>query len=136
ETLWDQILPPKLAARMPRSEKISETEEIVHVDGTSFQRRMPLTKKGTTGETIVELSSRPPGARDLSARLADLDHEGIWGEVVYSSLGLWENYIKDRDLVRTAAAAQNEWKRSEIQGIAPDRLVPAASLPLLDVEDA
>jgi predicted TIM-barrel fold metal-dependent hydrolase len=68
--------------------------------------------------------------------MADLDQEGIWGEVVYSSLGLWEGMIKDPALIRTATAAQNEWKASEVQGIAPHRLVVAASLPVRDISDA
>ncbi|MGE0880794.1 MAG: amidohydrolase family protein [Acidimicrobiia bacterium] len=136
DDMWQQILPKRLADRMPRAERISEREEIVHVDGISFTRAMPLPKKGATGETIIELSSRPPGARDLDARMVDLDQEGIWGEVVYSSLGLWDNYIKDRELAREAAKAANEWKITEIQNKYPHRLVVAASLPLLDVTEA
>ena len=31
---------------------------------------------------------------------------------------------------------ENEWKVTEVQGLAPDRLVPAATAPLLDVDDA
>ena len=98
EDLWEQILPPKAAERMPRSEKVGDDEEIVHVDGQSFRRKLPkiLTKRTETGETIVEMSARPPGARDVKARLVDLDNEGIWGEVVYSSLGLWFGMIRDR----------------------------------------
>jgi predicted TIM-barrel fold metal-dependent hydrolase len=38
--------------------------------------------------------------------------------------------------VREAAAAQNEWAVSELQGAAPDRLVAAAQMPMLAVEDA
>ena len=138
EGLWNEILPPDLAARMPRSEKSEDgSAEIVHVDGESFRRELPkIATKKIDGLTMNELSSRPPGARDLRARLADLDEEGIWGEVVYSSLGLWEQSIKDRALIRMASEAENEWKVSEIQGIAPDRLVAAASIPLLDVGDA
>ena len=138
EGLWNEILPPDLAARMPRSEKSEDgSAEIVHVDGESFRRELPkIATKKIDGMTMNELSSRPPGARDLRARLADLDEEGIWGEVVYSSLGLWEQSIKDRALIRMASEAENEWKVSEIQGIAPDRLVAAASIPLLDVGDA
>ncbi len=68
--------------------------------------------------------------------MADLDLEGIWGEVVYSSLGLWEQSINDRALIRAAAEAENEWKVAEIQGIAPNRLIAAASIPLLDIDDA
>src|ERR1700704_3578752 len=37
--LWHEILPPALADRMPRSERVAEDEEIVHVDGQSFRRR-------------------------------------------------------------------------------------------------
>jgi predicted TIM-barrel fold metal-dependent hydrolase len=137
--LWAEILPPALAERMPRSERVSDDEEIVHVDGQSFHRRLPkiaTRKDPESGLTITELVMRPPGARDLDARLKDLDDEGIWGEVIYSSLGLWENMIKDRSLVKAAARAENEWKMSEIQGRAPDRLVPAGSVPILDIADA
>jgi len=138
EGLWDAILPTKQAARMPRSEKISDDEEIVHVDGESFHRKLPamMTKRGADGMTIAQLSFRPPGARDIRARLQDLDAEGIWGEVMYASLGLWSNMIKDQTLVREAARAQNEWMVSEIKSVAPERLVPAAQMPLLSVDDA
>ena len=137
--LWAQILPAHLAERMPRSEKVSDQEEIVHVDGKSFSRQIPRTatkKDPTTGRPIIELNMRPPGAHDMRERLKDLDQEGIWGEVQYGSLGLWEHMIEDRELVRVASHAVNEWIVSEIQGTAPDRLVPAASIPLLDVGDA
>jgi predicted TIM-barrel fold metal-dependent hydrolase len=136
--LWNEILPADLAARMPWSEKAEDgSAEIVHVDGQSFRREMPrIASKKVGGLSMGELSSRPAGARDLAARLADLDQEGIWGEVVYSSLGLWEQSINDRALIRAAAEAENEWKVSEIQGIAQDRLIAPASIPLLDVSDA
>src|ERR1700736_6211141 len=127
EGLWHEILPTALAARMPRSERVGDDEEIVHIDGENIRRRLPkiATKRDReSGMTIGELVMRPPGARDLNARMADLDAEGIWAEVMYASLGLWENMIKDRELVRAAARAENEWKVTAIQGLAPDRLVP------------
>ena len=139
EGLWHEILPTSLADRMPWSERLDEDEEIVHIDGEIIRRRLPkiATKRDKeSGLTISELVMRPPGARDLKARMADLDREGIWAEVMYASLGLWENMIKDRDLVRAAARAENEWKAIAIQGLAPDRLIPGATVPLLDVSDA
>jgi predicted TIM-barrel fold metal-dependent hydrolase len=138
ETLWAEILPEKLAARMPRNERVSESEEIVHVDGRSFRRALPKVqvKKGSDGLTATEASMRPPGARNISARLKDLDDEGIWAEVVYPSLGLWQGMITDPALVKAASRAQNEWYISDIQNVAPDRLVPVGQLPLLDVRDA
>jgi len=138
EDLWTTILPAKQAARMPRSEKISDDEEIVHVDGESFHRKLPaiMTKRGADGLTIAELSVRPPGARDMRERVKDLDNEGVWAEVMYASLGLWSNMINDQTLVREAARAQNEWMVTEIKAVAPDRLVPAGQMPLLSVDDA
>jgi predicted TIM-barrel fold metal-dependent hydrolase len=138
DDLWYQILPKALADRLPRSERVGDDEEIVHIDGESFRRRLPkiMTKKGAGGLTITELSARPPGSRDVRARVADLDQEGIWAEVVFPSLGLWQNLLKDPVLVRDAMRAENEWAVSEIQAVAPDRLVPTGQLPLLAIEDA
>jgi len=138
DDLWHQILPASQAERMPRTEMISETEERVTVDGKSFTRRLPkvMTAKGATGETIAEMSHRPPGARDVRRRLGDLDAEGIWAEVMYQSIGLWSALIEDPQLIREAARAENEWLASEIQAVAPDRLVPAALMPMLQVDDA
>jgi len=76
------------------------------------------------------------GARDVRIRLEDLDNEGIWAEVVYSSLGLRQNMLTDHSLVRAASSAINEWIKTEIQGVAPDRLVPTGVLPPLNVPDA
>jgi predicted TIM-barrel fold metal-dependent hydrolase len=138
EDLWHQIMPKAQADRMPRTEMISENEERVTVDGKSFTRKVPklFTSKGATGETIVELSARPPGSRDVKLRMNDLNDEGIWGEVMYQSIGLWCSLIEDPQLIRDAAWAENEWLVAEVQSVAPDRLVPAALMPILDVADA
>ena len=119
-------------------ERVGEDEERIHVDGKSFTRKLPkiMTARGETGETIAELSSRPPGSRDITARMEDLDQEGVWGEVMYQSIGLWCSLIEDPKLIREAARAENDWLASEIQAVAPDRLVPAALMPILDVQDA
>jgi len=136
--LWHQIMPKAQADRMPQTEMISETEERVTVDGKTFTRAVPkiMTAKGSTGETISELSARPPGSRDINLRMKDLDQEGIWAEVMFQSIGLWCSLIEDPQLIRDAARAENEWLVSEIVPVAPDRLVPAALMPMLQVEDA
>ena len=136
--LWGRLLPEHLAARMPRTERVAEDEEIVHVDGESFRRRLPrfMTRKGADGTTIAELSTRAPGAADVHLRLQDLDAEGIWAEVMYASTSLWFNLLRDQDLVRIACGAVNEWITAEIQDTCPDRLVPTGMLPLRDVDAA
>jgi hypothetical protein len=124
--LWHQFLPKAQAERMPRIERINEDEERVHVDGKSFVRALPkiMKAKGSTGLTIAELSHRPPGSRDIHARLVDLDQEGVWAEVMFQSIGLCCGLIDDPGLA------------TEIQAVAPDRLVPAALMPLVDVDAA
>ncbi len=136
--LWHQIMPKAQADRMPRTEMIADDEERVTVDGTSFTRKVPkiFTAKGATGETIAEMSHRPPGSRDVNLRLADLNDEGVWAEVMYQSIGLWCSLIEDPQLIRDASRAENEWLASEIQAVAPGRLVPAALMPMLQVSDA
>lgn len=139
EGLWHDILPGHLADRMPRTTKLNDHEELVEVDGTSFTRELPKIQQvrhNETGETIMEMSHRPPGARDVRQRLKDLDEEGVWGEVTYASIGMWSALIEDPKLVAAAARAQNEWMVSEIMNAAPDRLVPAALMPMLDLDDA
>ena len=133
--VWDEILPKQLADRMPRSEKF-DGYEIVHVDGQEFRREMPkLDTKKVGGKTIGELVMER-GANDIESRFRDLDQEGVWSEVVYDSLGLWESLIKDKDLLKAANRSQNEWKATEIVAKSHNRLVPTASVPLLDIDIA
>ena len=60
--LWHQIMPRKLADRMPRSEKVGDDEERIHVDGKSFTRKLPkiMTVKGSTGESRRRLRPDMP----------------------------------------------------------------------------
>jgi predicted TIM-barrel fold metal-dependent hydrolase len=137
--IFDDRMPKALAERMPRSVKTDDgTMETVYIDGASFERPLPrpIRDGEFKGQTIETLSVRPPGAGNTYERLKDLDQEGIWGEVVFPSLGMWANMIKDPELVREGARAVNEWAMDEIQNVAPDRLVATAMLPLVDVQDA
>jgi len=145
DNLWREILPKELADRMPRTERVSEDEEIVYVDGESFSRPVPraANKKlsaNVRGEqleaTLNELSHRPPGARDVKARIADLNGEGIWGEVIYPSVGIWDYLVTDPQLIKVAFREVNEWRLSEVQNFAPDRWVVGPTVPLITVEDA
>jgi predicted TIM-barrel fold metal-dependent hydrolase len=135
--VWEEILPKDVADRLPRSERHDkEGYEIVHVDGRSFRRELPklqVKKDPRQGKTIGELVSER-GANDIESRLRDCDNEGIWAEIVYDSLGLWETMITDKELLQTANRAQNEWKVNEIVPRSNGRLVPTASIPLLDMD--
>lgn len=135
---WDLVLPAALAERMPRAVKDPDgLWETVYVDGTSFRRQIPTTsrKKGADGMTLVERNLKAPGGRDINLRLADMDGEGVWGEVVYPSLGLWNGLIRDAGLLAAAARGSNDWVVSEFFG-RTNRLVVPAQLSLLDLDSA
>lgn len=132
DSLWRDNLPPRLAELVPRTEKDPDGQwETVHIDGSSFRRRLPT---GTAKE-FLEASSRAPGARDVSLRLQDLDQEGIWAELVFPSLGMWSSSFRTPEVLREALRVSNDWAYEEIEKFSP-RFVTTAQVPTLDIDDA
>jgi predicted TIM-barrel fold metal-dependent hydrolase len=133
--LFTNGLPKALADRMPKSQRFdAEGYEIVTVDGQEFRRPIPRPGKGGESMTDVVIK-RAPGANDPALRLKDLDEEGIWAEVTYPSIGIWASSIKSPDLMREGVKCLNDWAHEYIMK-ASSRLVPTASLSLLDADDA
>ena len=143
--LWTTRLPADLAGRMPRSELIDERTEQIHVDGRTFQRTRPANAvldeefvrsigRAGVGMTAGDLN-RPPGAFDVRIRLQDLDGEGVWGELVYPSIGLWAGLIQDPVLYREGVRVFNDWLKEEFLDVT-GHVVPAAEISILSVEDA
>jgi predicted TIM-barrel fold metal-dependent hydrolase len=134
DDLFTSSLPVSLAARMPRSEKDADgSHETLYIDGEVIRRRMPRVTglKDEQGLTVIE---RAPGANDMKLRLVDLDHEGIWAELVYPSIGIWMSSIQDPQLLAAGCAAINDWAL-EYQRFNP-RYVCTATIPLLDAPHA
>jgi predicted TIM-barrel fold metal-dependent hydrolase len=122
--LWLRKLPPKLAELGPRS--VTEGDrEIVYVDGKVI-RRDPLA--------FIE-SLRPPGAYDPKARLADLDDQGVWSEVIFPSLGLWCTLIDDPELALASSQVYNDYLAEEFMSVS-DRFVGVPIVPVVDVDGA
>jgi predicted TIM-barrel fold metal-dependent hydrolase len=145
--LWAERMPPALAERMPRTEDIDQRTEVVHVDGRSFERHKPMNPKvdeeyvrtlgrdGTAPGMSARELNRPPGAFDVRIRLGDLDQEGVWGELVYPSIGLWAGLIRDPVLYREGVKVFNDWLKETFLDVTP-RAVPAAEISILSVDDA
>ncbi|MGB8364172.1 MAG: amidohydrolase family protein [Rhizomicrobium sp.] len=123
-TLWEENLPAAMKTRGPRIQR-DNRHDIYIVDNKKVFFSRP--------EMLDAIS--PPGMLNLDLRLADLDEQGIWAEVVFASTGLWMTVIEDRDLARECARVYNNWayadliKRSE-------RYLPAAMLSSVNIEDA
>jgi len=147
--LWAERMSADLAARMPRVEPVDERSGLLHVDGRTFKRRKQwnpefseeelaragqLARGREGGMRALELTL-PPGAFDPTVRMADLDREGVWGEVIYNSLGLWNGLIRDPALYREGVRVLNDWLKETYIDVT-SRYVPAAEIPTLSVEDA
>jgi predicted TIM-barrel fold metal-dependent hydrolase len=135
ERLRDK-LPADLVERLPRSEK-TDSHETVYVDGEVIERSMPrpISEGEHAGLRLQEVHNRPPGARDARARLVDMDNEGVWGQVLFPSLGIWNNLIKHPELSQKIAETTNDWAREDIEGVSK-RFVCAGMLPLRAVDHA
>jgi predicted TIM-barrel fold metal-dependent hydrolase len=136
EDLFTANLPPELAERMPRSVKDPDgAYETIHIDGQSFRRKLPFSKHEIldpeTGQTVME---RAPGSNDMQLRLKDLNQEGIWAELVYTSIGMWMHSIRDPELMAAGCRVVNDWG-IEYQRFSP-RYVCTAIIPTLSTESA
>lgn len=132
DSLWRDTLPPRLAELVPRAVKDPDGQwETVHIDGMSFRRKLP------TGKALefYEASSRAPGAGDITKRIPDLDQEGIWGEVVFPSLGMWSSSFRTPEVLREALRVSNDWAFETIEKYSP-RMVTTAQVSTLDIGDA
>src|SRR5262249_34564019 len=106
DELWRDNLPPDMAERVPRSVKDPDGEwETVYIDGMAFRRKLPTSAP----REFMEMTLGAPGSKDVSIRMKDLDNEGVWGEVVYPSLGLWCASFRTPELLREALRVSNDW---------------------------
>jgi predicted TIM-barrel fold metal-dependent hydrolase len=137
-------LPADVKDLMPRSVKDPSGDfETIFIDGQEFRRDLPKPKPGRTGLGInarpvgsdeSEFINRALGGNDPVKRIVDLDEEGVWGEVIYPSLGIWTFNIRTPKVVREGARVLNEFALG-FQQHSP-RFVCCASIPLLDIDDA
>ena len=132
EDLWRSRLPRRLAELVPRTEKDPDGRwESIHVDGQVFRRRLPSIAQ----QEFMQATVAAAGARDVRKRLADLDDEGIWSELVFPSLGMWSGSFRTPELLREAMRASNDWSKETLMDHSP-RLIPTAQVSTLDIDDA
>ncbi|MDT5351379.1 MAG: hypothetical protein QOH91_4666 [Mycobacterium sp.] len=130
--LWRSRLPRRLADLAPRSKKDPDGRwESIYVDGQVFRRRLPSIAQ----EEFMQATVAPVGSRDVGKRLADLNDEGIWAELVFPSLGMWSGSFRTPELFREAMRASNDWCKDTIMDSSP-RLIPTAQVSTLDIGDA
>src|SRR5215203_5400899 len=131
DDVWTARLPKALADLTPKSQKDPDGEwETVSVDGQTLRRKLP----SSAAVQFVEESHKPQGVRDAVARLGDLDKEGVWGEVIFPSLGMWASTFRTPDLLKACMRASNEYALQELVPVS-DRYVVTGQVSTLRVKD-
>jgi predicted TIM-barrel fold metal-dependent hydrolase len=80
-------------------------------------------------------SETTPGGYDPDVRINDLDIDGVWGEVLYPTTGLFVWSILDPELSIACAKAYNDWL-AETFGYYSHRFAGSAMIPVSDIDSA
>jgi predicted TIM-barrel fold metal-dependent hydrolase len=130
--LWQERVPGPLRDRAPKVID-SDRGQMWSFDGGRAMRQVPPTgwappnidPLGATYETMR------PGAFETKARLADMDADGVYAQVLYPTVTLSGAAIYSADdaaLQRACVRAYNEWLL-EICDASNGRLIPQAIMP-------
>jgi predicted TIM-barrel fold metal-dependent hydrolase len=139
--VWQTRVPHALRARAPRCERAGGGDVWLFDGGV---RRRPVGLMAAAGTSY--LGFRPsgltyetirPGCFEPRARLADMDADGIWAQLLYPSVceeGA-RMFGDDRTLQLACVRAYNEWQLEFCAG-GPRRLFGHAVMPATGVADA
>jgi predicted TIM-barrel fold metal-dependent hydrolase len=140
--LWAQRLDRGLRDRAPRvvnnfqnkkgSYFIAEGLTPFPVGGGFAAGKDP--KELATNQTVGYEEARPSGW-DPAERLKDQDIDGVEGEVLYTTLGMFLFHLKDTELQWSCFRGYNDWV-AEFCSHAPKRLIGLGLIAMQDVNQA
>ncbi len=143
--LWTSRAPRRWKDRLPRVETI-DGDTMWTFDGVVLGRAgasgiIGLDGKKRPGTTFFNwhIEDIHPGAYSVDARLAMMDEQGIWAQIVYpNTVGLGgEKFcmVRDSQLMLLAVTIFND-AMAEIQESSGDRLFPMGHVPVWDIDES
>lgn len=135
--MWTHRVPAKYRDRAPRRIKLANGMDAIVEEGR------PPEVSGTNqfaGKSPEEFSpvgldfNNARGAGSPEERLKEQDADGIDAEVLYATEAR-NTAIRDRDAFLAIVRAFNDYFIEEFCGLAPDRLIGAAVLPNIGVDE-
>jgi predicted TIM-barrel fold metal-dependent hydrolase len=99
-----------------------------------------LEQRGGTRMSLEDFGDLAPGAKDPGywdpqARLAAMDRDGVYAEVLYSELSAFRQFHLSGGHWKEVARAFND-ALADFATVNPDRLVASYQLPILDIDHA
>jgi predicted TIM-barrel fold metal-dependent hydrolase len=129
--LWTRNLPPALRERGPRLESRDGRHCFV-VEGRVI-RSFGSPPQAEGGGEKAERSAAGWGPHDPATRIAHLDRDGVFAEVMYPNVAFFCTYaIEDAALQTATCAVYNDWVAAQFAQF--ERLIPVGILPVLDVD--
>lgn len=139
--LWTSRVPAAMRDLVPRVERRGDLE--VWVAGDQFIGAPGAYSMAGFDGVIPDMpkgfAEIPPAAYDATARLAFLDDQGIWAQVLYPNVGGFGNgfFLRfgDREVVAACVRAYNDFL-TEWCAADPDRLLAVCATPFWDLDFA
>jgi predicted TIM-barrel fold metal-dependent hydrolase len=137
---WQARVPAKLRERAPKVIHTDQGDLWSFDDGKSVR---PVGLTATAGLSYLQYKpsgisydEMRPGSFDTKARLADLDADGIYLQVLYPSVTLSgaKVYSAEPELQKACVVAYNDWLAEFCEG-SEGRLIGQAILPTTGVDD-
>ena len=122
-----------IPGRPPGSYLVLEGISPIHVSQGLGAGKKPEELPGFFQSSTYKDARR--GGWDPAERVKDMDVDGVEAEVIYTTLGFRQFWLKDAALQRACFRAYNDWL-AEYCAYAPKRLAGLALVSLYDAEEA
>ncbi len=139
--LWTQRIDDAFKARAPRMKRVGDVDHLVVEDGRTIAGIGLISNAGARYEAPETISDHARfedvhvGGWDPAQHLKDMVIDGVHGEVLYPSQGLFYYKVADSGLFSAICRTYNDWL-AEFCSVDPDRLKGIAMINADDVGDA
>lgn len=138
--LWTERIEAPFRHRAPRMQRVGDVDHLVIEDGTSIAGIGLISHAGARFEAPETISSHGrfedvhTGGYDPDQHLKDMVIDGVAGEVLYPSQGLFYFKVPDSALMAAIFRTYNDWL-AEFCRTDPARLKGIAMISLDDIQD-
>lgn len=139
--LWTKRIDSAFRSRAPRMERVGDVDHLIIEDGQMIAGIGLISNAGArfdAPETITDharFEDVHEGGYEPAQHLRDMVIDGVSGEVLYPSQGLFYYKVKDPELLSAICRAYNDWL-AEFCSADRDRLKAIAMINVDDVADA
>ena len=139
--LWTSRIEREFLDRAPHV-VFGDTEQADrwYADGVRLGSGLGGAETGVRFERPEELRSEAkmeevrPGAYEPDAKIADMDREGVFGEVIFPTIGMFMYWLYDGRLFSAICRCYNDWA-AEFCSAYPDRIKGVAMVNHDDIEE-